>query len=95
MCVPLGVSNERAAGLVQAERWLRAQIGRPWNTVRSELVQRFDRRTTAGRHLLCDHLLHEIERGFGLLWPHDVTVDRRGILRCKPRPPRRAVSARR
>jgi hypothetical protein len=43
-----------------ARRWLRSQVGRPWNDVRSELFARFDTRTTAGRHIVFDHLLREV-----------------------------------
>src|SRR5678815_2009635 len=31
-----------------ARRWLRSQVGRPWDKVQSELFARFDSRTTAG-----------------------------------------------
>jgi hypothetical protein len=41
-------------------RWLRSQSGRPWDKVRSELFARFDVRTTAGRHIVFDHLLQEV-----------------------------------
>jgi tRNA-splicing ligase RtcB len=49
-----------------ANRWLGAQVGRPWNKVRSELCARFDARTTAGRHILFDHLLQSglVSRAF-------------------------------
>lgn len=43
-------------------RYLESQIGRPWNLVRSELIEKFDSRTTAGRHILYDHILSLIER---------------------------------
>jgi hypothetical protein len=43
-----------------AMRWLRSQVGRPWDKVRGELFARFDTRTTAGRHILFDHLLAEV-----------------------------------
>jgi hypothetical protein len=43
-----------------ALRWLRSQAGRPWDKVRSELFARFDIRTTAGRHIVFDHLLEEV-----------------------------------
>ena len=43
-----------------AMRWLRSQVGRPWDKVRGELFERFDARTTAGRHILFDHLLAEV-----------------------------------
>lgn len=48
-------------------RWLEAQVGRPWDEVRSEVFEKFDSRTTAGRHILFDHLLREVvdtESGF-------------------------------
>lgn len=41
-------------------RWLDAQVGRPWDEVRSEVFQKFDTRTTAGRHITFDHLLRSI-----------------------------------
>lgn len=44
-----------------AMRWLQSQAGRPWDKVRGELFSRFDIRTTAGRHIVFDHLLPEIE----------------------------------
>jgi hypothetical protein len=43
-----------------ARRWLRSQVGRPWDKVRSDLFARFDTRTTAGRHIVFDHLLKEV-----------------------------------
>lgn len=48
-------------------RWLDAQVGRPWDQVRAEVFQKFDTRTTAGRHITFDHLLREVvetESGF-------------------------------
>lgn len=48
-------------------RWIEAQVGRPWSEVRSEVFQKFDTRTTAGRHITFDHLLREVvdtESGF-------------------------------
>jgi hypothetical protein len=74
--------------LSPAERYLDAQVGRPWNKVRSELFARFDMRTTAGRHILFDHLLRDVKAG-----EHQARaryeVDRRGILRRAPPHPRR------
>jgi hypothetical protein len=73
--------------LAPAERWLRSQVGRPWNKVRGELMQRFDTRTTAGRHIVFCHLVPSVKvdeiadryRRF------DFKVDRHGILRELPR----------
>jgi len=42
-------------------RWLRKQAGRPWAEVRSEVFEKFDTRTTAGRHITFDHLLKSVE----------------------------------
>jgi hypothetical protein len=73
-----------------SERWLERQVGRPWDRVRSELFQRFDSRTTAGRHILFDHLLRSVQPG-GVIprWcSFDFHIDRFGILRRLPRRPR-------
>lgn len=48
--------------LSPAFRWLRSRAGRPWDKVRSELLARFDTRTTAGRHIVFDHLLAELSQ---------------------------------
>lgn len=48
-----------------ARRWLRRQVGRPWDQVRSDLFARFDTRTTAGRHIVFDHLLDEVRVDLG------------------------------
>lgn len=40
--------------------WLDAQVGRQWSEVRSEIAQKFDTRTTAGRHITFDHLLASV-----------------------------------
>ncbi|HEX6767239.1 MAG TPA: hypothetical protein VF103_17195 [Polyangiaceae bacterium] len=75
--------------LAPAERWLRSQVGRPWNKVRSELFARFDTRTTAGRHILFDHLLRSVQEkpSFQPVYV-EFTVDAFGILR-EPRRTRR------
>jgi hypothetical protein len=44
-------------------RWLQSQVGRPWDDVRSEVFQKFDIRTTAGRHIVFDHLLNSVTVG--------------------------------
>lgn len=41
-------------------RWLHSQVGRSWNDVRSEIAEKFDTRTTAGRHIVHDHLLRDV-----------------------------------
>ena len=73
-----------------ARRWLEHQAGRPWNRVRSELVQRFDTRTTAGRHIVFCHLLTWVDEGDRAnTWRAELVVDAHGVLRRLPRDPRR------
>lgn len=74
-----------------AMRWLESQVGRPWNKVWGELVARFDTRTTAGRHIVFDHLLPEVEGPFPY---RGFRVDRRGLLKKMPPRPRRTRPAR-
>jgi hypothetical protein len=63
-------------------RFLERQAGRPWNLVRSELFRRFDTRTTAGRHILYDHLLPALGEGGRGFRERRLYVDQHGILRC-------------
>ena len=80
------------------QRWLAAQCGRPWAEVRSDVAKTFDTRTTAGRHIVHDHLLRSVEETPDLRYrryyygPEDFTtsysrydfyVDGDGILREK------------
>jgi hypothetical protein len=67
-----------------AKRWLDRQVGRPWNLVRSEMLQRFDTRTTPGRHIVFDHMLPWVEDdAFSLRWG-EFEVDAHGLLRRLP-----------
>jgi hypothetical protein len=65
-------------------RWLKAQVGRVWDEVRSEVFTKFDTRTTAGRHITFDHLLKEVvdtESGFdeyGRMADPNIPVERTG-----------------
>jgi hypothetical protein len=64
-----------------ARRWLRSQVGRPWNKVRSELFARFDTRTTAGRHILFCHLLRDVAMpGDALARYADFRISAHGLL---------------
>lgn len=78
--------------------WLSSQVGRLWNDVRSDISKTFDTRTTAGRHIVHDHLLKSVEDhinydyGQSYYGPEDHTrsyyrhqfyVDINGILREK------------
>ena len=67
-----------------AKRWLERQVGRPWDAVRSDLLQRFDTRTTPGRHIVFDHMVPWVEPdGPRSSW-REFQVDARGILRKRP-----------
>ncbi len=74
--------------LPPAERWLAAQVGRPWDDVYAELKERFDPRTTAGRHIVYDHMLGWV-LGVGT-HAHErysrapFTLDERGRLMASP-----------
>lgn len=69
-----------------ARRWLRSQAGRPWDVVRSELFARFDTRTTAGRHIVFDHLLQEVRPfPFNPYRRRELWISTHGILRYEPR----------
>lgn len=70
-----------------ARRWLTAQTGQPWSKVYSELRSRFDTRTTAGRHIVEDHMLDWVRRPSDIaryFRSDQLVVDHHGILR-KPR----------
>lgn len=61
------VRKEFTDKLSPMHRWLEKQVGRSWADVRSEVAEKFDTRTTAGRHITYDHLLREVvdtESGF-------------------------------
>ena len=78
------VRKEFSDKLNPVYRYLDSQVGRPWDKVRSEIVEKFDSRTTAGRHILFDHIISnvknegEVERSFSRT---DWVVDKHGILR--------------
>lgn len=66
--------------------FLDARVGKSWKKVYAEIREKFDDRTTAGRHILFDHLLREVkgsgrqeemDRFYGV----DYFIDRQGILR--------------
>lgn len=42
-------------------RWLDRQVGRLWDEVRSDISKTFDTRTTAGRHIVFDHMLRSVQ----------------------------------
>jgi hypothetical protein len=67
------------------ERWLDAQVGRPWNLVRGELLRTFDTRTTAGRHIVFDHMLPWVRGETSFARGARFTVDAHGLLRRLPR----------
>lgn len=70
-------------------RWLRSQVGRPWVKVEAEMLSKFSPRTLAGRHIVFEHLLREVnfngERKSGHKGLFVFYVDERGFLRAEPR----------
>lgn len=78
--------------LAAPRRWLRSHVGRPWDKVRSEMFERFDPRTLAGRHIIFCHLLKEVRRWDDpkpLYRSDRFLIDRYGILRVIDHGPRK------
>jgi hypothetical protein len=48
--------------LAVPERWLASHVGRPWDEIYARIRREFDTRTTAGRHIVFDHLLTWVVR---------------------------------
>lgn len=89
--------DDKLGGVV---RWLAKQVNRPWDNVYSEIKTKFDVRTTAGRHVVEDHLIKSVEFpndpwsvAYDLhektsYYPNHFYVDDEGILRVKTQIPR-------
>jgi hypothetical protein len=93
------VSKDFKDKLGPAHRWLESQVDRLWSEVRSELFAKFDIRTTAGRHIVFDHLLSDVndtlsgwdtrghiaanQSAYSYRY-HDYYVDQDGFLRKNP-----------
>jgi hypothetical protein len=78
-----GVHKQFYDKLAVTRRWLRSQCGRPWDDVFSDLMARFDPRTVAGRHVVFDHMLHDVRGAIGdEPWrSYRFAIDADGILR--------------
>lgn len=63
--------------------WFASRCGRPWNDVYSEIRQNFDVRTTAGRHIVFDHMLPTVINKYRPRAPgfRDFYIDDAGVLR--------------
>jgi hypothetical protein len=73
--------------LAPAQRWLVAQVGRPWDKIYAELHAKFDTRTVAGRHVVHDHMLQWVRLPGDVTWRSgrfELVVDVHGILRKPP-----------
>jgi hypothetical protein len=75
------VHRQFADKLGPAGRWLERQAGRPWDLVRGELFERFDIRTTPGRHIVFCHILPWVEDSRGGSRRTWFEIDAHGILR--------------
>ena len=90
--------KEFADKLGIVNRYLDSKVGQKWSEIYSEIKNKFDTRTTAGRHIVEDHLLGEVndtQSGFDK-WGRnifgegyrslmaDYYVDEKGILRQNP-----------
>lgn len=64
------------------KRWIGSQVGRSWDSIYSEIKEKFDTRTTPGRHVVYDHLFHYVDvKGLESRKYADYYVDSAGILR--------------
>ena len=70
------------------KRWLRKQVGRPWNKIWSEICQVVDSRDVIGKHLL-DHAKQEVDfkeehnrTRYHPLYKAPLFVDKKGFLRA-------------
>jgi hypothetical protein len=86
--------HEQRDKLPPVYRWLDKHSGQPWDLVWSKLKGKFDNRNVAQRHVIYDHMLHEVtgngvtrevmyrywyrREGFN---PEEMHVDKDGILR--------------
>ena len=71
-------------------KFLDSKVGKSWKKVYAEIREKFDSRTTAGRHILFDHLLRDVDGSgqqvsmfFGFRY-RDYYIDKLGILRKDP-----------
>ncbi len=73
------------------DQFLASRAGRPWNKVHSEICEKFDRRTLAGRHVTNDHLIDRVRLPDSYYWFWEYLsipkfwVDEHGILRHNTR----------
>lgn len=64
------------------KRWIGSQVGRSWDSIYSEIKEKFDTRTTPGRHVVYDHLFQYVNvNGLESRKGADYYVDGTGILR--------------
>ncbi len=61
------VRPEFSDKLNPAYEFLDSRVGKSWNKTRAMIAERFDTRTTAGRHVVNDHLLRQV-REYGDDW---------------------------
>lgn len=54
------VGKSFADKLRPLQRWLLSKVGEPWDKTKSEIFEKFDTRTVAGRHIIFDHLLDKV-----------------------------------
>lgn len=54
------VYKDFADKLSPVQRWMDDRVGKSWNETYSLMKQKFDSRTTAGRHIVYDHMLRDV-----------------------------------
>lgn len=74
--------------LSPVRKWMDDRVGKSWNKTYSLMKQKFDSRTTAGRHIIYDHMLRDVwmssDYSDNYAKYHRYYVDDQGILRKMP-----------
>lgn len=80
------VRKEFADKLAPVYRWMRSHVGQRWADVYSKLRRTFDTRTTAGRHIIFDHVLSDVSFSDAdhKVRPGTFLVDSEGLLQISP-----------
>lgn len=70
------------------ERWMDKRIGKPWNKTYCLLKTKFDSRTTAGHHIVYDHIIQDVwislDHSNKIVKYYRYYVDSYGVLRKTP-----------
>lgn len=81
------IDNKFKDKLGPLHNWLASKAGQKWDNIYSEICKTFDKRTTAGRHILYDHLLGSVAKNADERPFADFYIDDYGILIARVKHP--------